>query len=356
MGKHRKSSKKTKQDIPEEFDLIKYHFNGDIELWMAALARRVALRQDVEKIVSRRESEDEDASSGEQAVLNSAWEKHVQSKVLALIDAPMPVRRNGYFQFGGIEQAKAPELKSYDSNGMQRWYLQNDGVGGDPFLVGSDKLVKRESYLQQREPISDRVVIDEIRSATKLQDRNYRSIFDRELSKLAKMRSVSLAEIFGVPSQKELEQILESDTDARFIESYQVWQADMQMPYFSGEFGLKVNLLHDDEVLKSAFSDWLAKTREFAKFPAAKRPDVTPETLKTWTRMQVLPYMDLWLFEQAFDISFPRIVIGDCLYSADIEADKGKNHESRVRDADERAMELTQISVFFSLRYQKSAG
>ena len=71
--------------------------------------------------------------------------------------------------------------------------------------------------------------------------------------------------------------------------------------------------------------------------------------------MQVLPHMDLWLFQEAFDIRFPKRVIGDCLYSADIDPNKGKNYESRVRDADERAMELTQISVFFSLRYQKSA-
>jgi len=354
MGKHRISSKKAKLAIPEEFDLIKYHFNGDIELWMAALARRVALRQDVEKVVSWRESKD--ACSGDRAVLNDAWEAHVKSKVLALIDAPMPVRRNGYFKFGGIEQAKAPELKSCNFNGMQRWYFQHDEFGADPFLVGSNKLVERESYLQHRAPISDRVILDEIQSATKLQDSSYKSIFDREVSKLAKKRSgVSLAEIIGVPPEEGLELTLESDTEARFIESYQVWQADMQMPYFSGEFGLKVNLLHDDEVLKSAFSDWLAKTREFAKFPAAKRQDVAPETLKNWTRMQVLPYMDLWLFQEAFDIRFSKNVIGRCLYSADIDANKGMNYESRVRDAHDRAMELTQISAFFSLRQKKSA-
>ncbi|TXT30794.1 MAG: hypothetical protein FD131_1480 [Rhodocyclaceae bacterium] len=354
MGKHRMSSENAKQAIPEEFDLIKYHFNGDIELWMAALARRVALRQDVEKIASWRESKD--ASSGDQAVINRAWEAHVQSKVLALIDAPMPVRKNGYFKFGGIEQARTPELKSCNFNGMQRWYIQRDEFGADPFLVGSNKLVERESYLQHRAPISDRVLIDEYRSATKLQDRSYRSIFDRELSKLEKGKSeISLAGMFGVQLGEGLELTPESDTEARFVESYQVWQVDMQMPYFSGEFGLKVNLLHDDEVLKSAFSDWLAKTREFAKFPAAKRQDVTPETLINWTRMQVLPYMDLWLFQEAFDIRFPKSVIGRCLYSADIDANKGMNYESRVRDAHDRAMELTQISVFFSLRQKKSA-
>ena len=134
MGKHQMPSKKAKQAIPEDFDLIKYHFNRDIELWMAALARRVALRQDVEKVVSWRESKD--ASSGDQALVNHAWEAHVKSKVLALIDAPMPVRRNGYFKFGGIEQAKTPELKSCNFNGMQRWYIQRDEFGNPPAKAG----------------------------------------------------------------------------------------------------------------------------------------------------------------------------------------------------------------------------
>ena len=321
MNKRRNSSKNARQVIPEEFDLDKYHFKDDFTLWMSALARRVALRQEVDDILNWRKSEE--ALTEQRSALYSAWQVHIQGKVLALIDEPIPINSNDDFQC----------------------------------IPGSLKLAERERYLQQNEPISDRLVLDEIRSATKLQDQSYRNVFDKESAKLAKKRTGQpLSGLLGIPLRYEHDRYPDIDATGRFIQSYKMWQADMQMPGFSGEFGLKVNLLHDDEVLCRAFSEWLKKTRRSADFPMAKHKVVTANKLQDWHRMRILPYIDLWLFQGAFDASFTWKKIGELLYSGESESDSGMDYEKRAKDAHERAMNLTQVSVFFSLRYQESSN
>ena len=70
--------------------------------------------------------------------------------------------------------------------------------------------------------------------------------------------------------------------------------------------------------------------------------------------MRILPYMDLWLYEQAFDVEFDRKAIAKCLFENDSDGNAGFDYDKRLRNTEERAKHLIQESVFFSLRFEET--
>ncbi len=76
--------------------------------------------------------------------------------------------------------------------------------------------------------------------------------------------------------------------------------------------------------------------------------------------MRVLPYMDLWLYQEAFEeVHFDEIDIARLLFRSEGEEDDingigDKEYKNRLRDTKKRAESLIQQSVFFSLRYEET--
>ena len=183
------------------------------------------------------------------------------------------------------------------SDGDERWHLTVDGESDHQYFYGQSELENRENYLQKHEPISGTLVLDGIWPPSII----------RTLS-------------------------------------------------FPGEVGLKVNLLYDDDVLRRSFSEWLKETRKTVDFPMAGQKIVNSKRLEDWHRMRILPYMDLWLYQQAFDVKFDRKDIAQCLFENDCDANRGMDYEKRLKDTQQRAMDLIKQSVFVSLRYVETSN
>jgi hypothetical protein len=292
MSKDRHSSKNTSSLIPEEFDPYKYNLNDDFSIWKASLGRRVALRHELDEFLSWRNSVGE--LSAQRVPIKDAWLLEIQNKVWALIEEPISVSRD-------------------DKN----------------MAIGS-KLLNRDDFLQQNKPISDRLYIDEAKSASKIQDQFFINIFDRKRAELAKNPNV--------------------DAATRFIESYEMWRADIQMPDFSGKIGINVNLFYSDEILCNAFSKWLKATRAEANPRFSPHKAVDLDVLKEWKRMQILPCIDLRLYLDAFNVNPGWNAIGTSLYGDPDEA--WGDVAQRAKTADHRGKELLNPFSFYSLRFE----
>lgn len=188
-----------------------------------------------------------------------------------------------------------------EPNGNKRWHLTVDGGSEHQLFYGHSALANHENYLQNHEPIGGTLVLDGI----------------------------------WPPS-----------TTVRALS-------------FPGEVGLKVNLFYDDDVLQASFSEWLKSARKTINFPMAGKKVVKSKELEDWHRMRVLPYMDLWLYQEAFKQHFDEIDIARLLFrSEDDEDDKngiGDNeYKKSLERTQKRAESLIQPSVFFSLRYEET--
>lgn len=264
--------------------------------------------------------------SEQQSALSRGWEDDLRGKVMTLIHEPIPLKQDDFYQC----------------------------------IVGGAKFADRTAHLEQHPPISDRVIRDEIQSASKLKDQFYRNIFEIEIDKLVEGESNQQEPSFGISLPNGQEQAQKDKALNTLTESYEIWRSDIQMPSFPGNFGLKVNLFYDDEQLCKAFSDWLNETRERADFSVAKRKLVTLEKLQDWHRMRVLPYIDLWLYQLVFKKDFDETHVARLLFRSDDENDDVKNgigdkeYKNRLRDTKKRAESLIQQSVFFSLRYEET--
>ena len=88
----------------------------------------------------------------------------------------------------------------------------------------------------------------------------------------------------------------------------------------------------------------------------AGRKVVKSKELEDWHRMRVLPYMDLWLYQKAFEIDFDEINIARLLFrSEDNENGIGDDeYKKSLERTQKRAESLIQQSVFFSLRYEET--
>lgn len=324
MSKAKSPPGKECPPFPDDFDRDLYGFRDDFSLWMSALGRRVALMRKIKEFKEWRALRSE--YSEQQSALSKGWLDDLQRKVKALIDEPIPLKQDDFYQC----------------------------------IVGGAKFADRTSHLEQHPPISGRVIRDEIQSAGKLKDQFYRNIFELEIDKLVESGSNQQEPLFGIPLPHGQEKSQKDSALNSLTENYEVWRADMQMPSFSGDFGLKVNLFYDDEQLCKAFSDWLKQTRELADFPVAKRKVVTLEKLQDWHRMRVLPYMDLWLYQQAFDVNFDDLHLARLLFRSEDKKDDenngigDENYKNWLRNTKNRAESLMRQSVFFSLRYEET--
>jgi len=177
------------------------------------------------------------------------------------------------------------------------WWHRTADAGSDPqFFYWHSELANRENYLKRHEPIGGTLVLDGI----------------------------------WPPSRPVL------------ASSY------------TGDVGLKVNLLYDDDVLRRSFSEWLKITRITLDFPMAGKKVVKSKQLEDWHRMRVLPYMDLWLYKQVFDVQFDRKDVAKCLFENDIDGDHDMDYERRLQNTRKCAMNLIKPSVFLSLRYKET--
>jgi hypothetical protein len=75
--------------------------------------------------------------------------------------------------------------------------------------------------------------------------------------------------------------------------------------------------------------------------------------------MRVLPYMDLWLYQQAFEVNFDEIYIARLLFRSDGDEDDingvdDNDYKKALERTRNRAESLIQQSVFFSLRYEET--
>lgn len=325
IDKAQSSPQKECPPFPEDFDRDSYRrFRDDFSLWISALGHRVALMRRIKEFQEQRALRSE--CSEPLSTINRARLNDIRSRVMSLIQEPIPLKEDGFFQH----------------------------------FMGEAKFADRTVHLEQHPPISNRVIRDEVQSGSKLKDQFYRNIFEIEIDKLVERESTQQEPSFGIPLLYGEEKAQKDKALNTLTENYEIWRADIQMPSFAGDFGLKVNLFYDDERLCKAFSVWLKETRKQAEFPVAKRKVVTLEKLQEWHQMRVLPYMDLWLYQQAFDKKFDELQLARLLFRSE---DK-KNDESIGIDDDDyrnwlrntkiRAESLIQPSVFFSLRYEET--
>jgi hypothetical protein len=276
--------------FPDNFDRDLYGFRGDFVLWMSALARRVALKKDIDSLQQLHFVLQHDFSE-QRSALYSACRLDCRNKVTELINEPIPVN----------EKPAEPlriDFAFSEFNEEGRWQLAVDGGVDDQYFYGHSELASRENYLQKHEPIGGTLVLDGT----------------------------------WPPS------------------------ATVQTLSFPGEVGLKVNLFYDDDVLCASFSKWLEKTRNTVKLPMAGKKVVKSKQLEDWHRMRVLPYMDLWLYQKAFEVDFDEIHIARLLFRNEDDKDGIGDEQYRnwLRNTKERAMSLMQQSVFFSLRYEET--
>ena len=286
MSETQHSPGKKCSSFPDDFDRDLYGFRDDFSLWMSALGRRVALMRRIKEF--QEQSAFRSAFSEQRSVISRGRAEDLRSSVMSLIQEPIPLKKDGFSQN----------------------------------LMGEAKFADRTAHLEQHPPISDRVIRDEIQSASKLKDQFYRNLFEIEIDRLVERGASQQEPSFGIqsPFGKEIERqkiAQQEKAQNSLTEYYEIWRADMQIPGFVGDFGLKVNLFYDDKQLKKAFADWLKETRKQAEIPVAKRVFVTLEKLKDWHRMRVLPYMDLWLYEQAFDKKFDELHLARLLFRSE---------------------------------------
>lgn len=294
MSKDRYSPGKECSPFPENFDRDLYGFRDDFSLWMSALARRVALKKDIDSL-SELHSVLQDDFSEQRSALYSACRLDCQNKVMALINEPIPANEKPF-------EALQIGVACSEPNGNERWHLTVDGGSDHQFFYGHSALANHENYLQNHEPIGGTLLLDGI----------------------------------WPPS-----------TTVRTL-------------CFPGEIGLKVNLFYDDDVLRASFSEWLKTARKTVKLPMAGRKVVKSKELEDWHRMHILPYMYLWLYQEAFEeVHFDEIDLARLLFRSEGEEDGingigDKEYKNRLRDTKKRAESLIQQSVFFSLRYEET--
>lgn len=293
MRKNRLHSENTSPKIPEEFDLHKYNLKDDFSIWKATLAHRVVLRHELDELLNWRASFAE--LSAQRKPIYDEWLLEIRNKVFALIEEPISA--------------------------------SGDGID---LPVGS-KLLSRENFFQHHKAVSDLFYVDVAKLASKIKDKFYIDIFDQELEVLANKP--------------------DGDAMARFIESYKMWRADIQMPDFSGQIGIKVNLNYDDDVLCKEFKKWLRNTRAQANPQFSTHKVVNQDVLKEWKRMQLLPCIDLRLYMDAFGVSLSWREIGISLYG---KPDKTWGDVAkRAKDADYRGKDLIHPFSFQLLRYEE---
>jgi len=324
MSKAQSSPEKECPPFPEDFDRDSYSFRDDFSLWMSALGRRVALMRRIKEFQEQRALMSE--CTEQQSVIHRGRVSDLRSRVMNLIQQPIPLKKDDFYQH----------------------------------ILGEAKFADRTGHLEQHPPISNRVIRDEVQSASKLKDLFYRNIFEVEIDKLVERGSTQQELSFGIQLPFGQEKARQEKAQNLLTEYYEIWRADVQMPGFAGDFGLKVNLFYDDEQLCKAFSDWLKETRKQAEFPVAKRKVVTLEKLQDWHRMRVLPYMDLWLYQQAFDEKFDELRLARLLFRSEDKKDDENNgigdedYKNWLRNTKKRAESLIQQSVFFSLRFEET--
>ncbi len=292
MSDARNSPGKECFPFPENFDRDLYGFRDDFSLWMSALARRVALKKDIDSL-SKLHSVLQDDFSEQRSALYSACRLDCQNKIIELMNEPIPAneRPSEALQIG---------VACSEPNGNGRWHLTVDGGSDHRFFYGQSALANHETFLKNHEPIGGTLVLDGIWPPS------------------TTVRAVS----------------------------------------FPGEVGLKVNLFYDDDVLQASFSEWLKQTRKMENFPMAGRKVVKSKELDDWHRMRVLPFMDLWLYQEAFEVHFDEIDIARLLFRSECDHDINGGDDNEYKKALERtrkrAESLIQPSVFFSLRYKET--
>lgn len=326
MSRRRDFKKQELPPIPSEFDLKKYDFKDDYELWLAALALRFELKKEVEEFLTWNISDHE--ASEQRLELYDVVITRLQIEVLSLMDKPLSIN--------SVSLAWPPEL---------------------PHVTASSEVSKDQvSHFWGKKAVSDRLLVDEHRSAMKLQDEGYKRLFDNEFEILRrKSDSLFSSGQFGIPLRQVFGEKHSVGEASHFIATYSMWRADIQMPNFSGEFGVKVNLFHDDDVLISEFAKWLKETRAAAVPHFSKHKGITAATVKEWAEMRLIPYLDLWLYQKMFKVTFPFPDIGELLYQKPDDPDKPiKNDDTdwtkRAKDTHKRAMELTNPLSFYALR------
>jgi hypothetical protein len=316
MGRRRNFAPKTPLPIPSEFNLNKYDFKGDYELWLSALTLRVELKKEVEEFLAWRVPELE--LSEERSEIYDYALTRLQIKILSLLDSP-------------VQQDQAEE-------------------SNDQAMAIKDQV---SLWLRKPDAVSDRTVADELLSATKLDNDVYRRLFDREFEKYNQRSDCFFASgLLGIPLRHLFGETHGVGDATNFLNGYSIWRADIQMPNFSGEFGVKVNLYHDDEVLISEFRKWLRATRAAAVPNFSTNKGITARTLEEWAEMRLVPYIDLWLYQKMFGETFPFSDIGEILFH---DPNKPKNEDDgdwtkRARDTHKRAMELMNPLSFYALR------
>lgn len=327
MGRHRNYQKTDLSSIPSEFDLDKYDFKDDSELWFAALTLRFELKREVEEFLAWKVADDE--FSEQRLELRDDVISRLQKKILLLMDKPVSLNSDN--------SARPPELRHATA-----WAeTSKDQVS---------------QFWGKSQAVSDRLVVDEFRSAMKLQDEAYKKLFDNEIENFSQKREKLFSSgLFGIPLRQACGEKHSVGEASHFVATYSTWRADIQMPNFLGEFGVKVNLFHDDDVLISEFTKWLKATRVAAVPHFSTNKGITTATLREWAEMRLIPYLDLWLYQKIFDVTFPFSDIGEILFQKPDNPDNpkkldGSDWTKRARDTHKRAMELTNPLGFYALR------
>ncbi len=327
MGRRSNYQKTDLSSIPSEFDLDKYDFKDDSELWFAALTLRFELKREVEEFLAWGGADDE--FSEQRLELRDDAISRLQKKILLLMDNPRSLNSDN--------SALPPELRHATA-----WAE-----------TSKDQI---SQFWGKSQAVSDRLVVDEFRSATKLQDEGYKRLFDNEIKNLSqKGNRLFSSGLFGIPLRREHGEKPIVGEASHFVSTYSMWRADIQMSNFSGEFGVKVNLFHDDDVLISEFAKWLKATRAAAVPHFSTNKGITVATLKEWAEMRLIPYLDLWLYQKTFGVTFPFPDIGEILFQKPDDPNKpkkidGSDWTKRAKDTHKRAMELTNPLSFYALR------
>jgi hypothetical protein len=334
MSKAQSSQGKECPPFPRNFNRELYGFSDDFSLWISALAKRVALRKKFEEILVWSALEIE--FPGSRSEILGTRLADLRSKVMGLIHEPIQLEQDGPYQ--GI--------------------------------AGGDRFTDRTHHLDISPPIRGRLIRDEIESAAKLKSRFFRKIvgfnIDTQLESGSGRQEILDTRLLPCSAQEktyinssllnEQKKLLNDEALSKLTENDDLWQADIKTPNFFGDFFLKVNLFYDDKKLRKAFSDWLKDTRAQAGLPVAKQQSVTLRKLQEWHKMRVLPYMDLWLYQLAFDVNFDETNLARLLFRIedDTEGNSDSDYKNWLRNTRKCAESLIQQSVFLSLRYKST--
>lgn len=280
--------------IPEGFDNSRYDICSGLnyERWRTALITRINLNDEINQFLS----------VGKEFFLHDLARQSLQSKVHNLLDSPIPTK----------------DVKTRFTN-------------------------------LPLKPIENRKIVDDLISNRKLADNGYQQSLQQEMERWCnsiiddqdnpKFRVLGPDRAFRESEFKRLSWY--------FIETISAREIDKKTLGSSNDFHVKINLSFPDDEIIAELKEWLRATRRTEKLSAPKH-QITDRDLRKWSYYRVIPYIDLLLYQKAFEVDFTWKCIAEALFGNNPEFDSLSKTRNTTHDL---ATTLLQQVYYDSMRY-----